>query len=179
MKIEIRQRRNKGDNEGYECGSKHQLMFNIWKVEKDWRSLTRREVQINPTTDDTHNKPAPKEHFDELDRVTNERLEAIYAMKLERVTNEGADPCRDRKETNDTYEESVKKISGASQAATLMDEQKEEQRPWEETPDTPVSVGATAGLSNTPSREAVGGETQGKEEAAQTGEFEQTVGAEE
>ena len=73
----------------------------------------------------------------------------------------------------------MKKISEASQAATLMDEQKEEQRPWEETPDTPVSVGATTRLSNTPSREAVGVETQGKEEAAETGEFEQTVGAEE
>ena len=58
MKIELRQRRNEGDNEGYECGSKHQLMFNLWKVEKDWRSLTRREVQINPATNDTHNKRA-------------------------------------------------------------------------------------------------------------------------
>ena len=73
----------------------------------------------------------------------------------------------------------MKKISEASQAATLMDEQKEEQRPWEETPDTPVSVGATTGLSNKPNRETVGVETQAKEEAAGTGEFEQVVEAEE
>ena len=102
MRIEIRQRRNEGENEGYECGSKHQLMFNIWKVEKDWRSLTRHEVQINPATDDTRNKPAVKEQINELGRGTDE----------------GEDPCRDKKETNDTHEESVNKISDASQADT-------------------------------------------------------------
>jgi hypothetical protein len=35
MKIELKQRRTEGDNEGYESGSEHRLMFNIWKVEKD------------------------------------------------------------------------------------------------------------------------------------------------
>ena len=53
----------------------------------------------------------------------------------------------------------------ASQAATLMDEHDEEQKPWEETPDTRFSVGATAGLSNKPGRHTVGDETQDQEEA--------------
>ena len=53
----------------------------------------------------------------------------------------------------------------ASQAARLMDEHDEGQKPLEETPDTRFSVGATAWLSNTPDRETVEGETQGQEEA--------------
>ena len=52
-----------------------------------------------------------------------------------------------------------------SQAATMMDEYEEEQEPWEETPDTQFSVGATAGLSNRPGRHTVEGETQEQEEA--------------
>ena len=100
----------------------------------------------------THNKPAPREGVD----------------KQERVTNEAEDHCRDKKETNDMCEESVKQFSVASQAVNLMDEEKEEQRPWEETPDTQFSVGATTALSKTASRETVGGRTQGKEEATPT-----------
>ena len=52
-----------------------------------------------------------------------------------------------------------------SQAATMMDEYEEEQEPWEETPDTQFSVGATARLSNRPGRHTVEDETQEQEEA--------------
>ena len=60
-----------------------------------------------------------------------------------------------------------------------MDEQKEEQRQWEETPDTPISVGATTGLSNKASRETVGVGTQGKKEAEEPAQSDTTEGAEE
>ena len=56
MKIELKQRKSEGDNEACESGSKHRLMFNIWKVEKDWKGLTKHEVQISPSFDDTDNK---------------------------------------------------------------------------------------------------------------------------
>ena len=86
---------------------------------------------------------------------------------------------RYKKEANDTHGESVKQFSVASQAVKLMDEQKEEQRPWEETPDTSISVGATAGLSSKASRETVGVGTQGKKEAEEPAQGETTEGAEE
>ena len=70
------------------------LMFNIWKVEKDWKGLTKHEVQISPSFDDTDNKPAPRERYDEQERVKNEE----------------ADQSRDKNETNDTHGESVKQI---------------------------------------------------------------------
>ena len=115
-------------------------MFNIWKVEKDWKGLTKHEVQIIPSINDTDSQPAPREGYDEQERVTNEE----------------ADQSRDENEANNTCGESGKQLLVVSQDIKLMDEKKDEQRPWEETPDTSVSVGATAGLINRASRETVG-----------------------
>ena len=36
MNMEINQRKNEGDMEGFEEGSKYRLQFNIWKTERDW-----------------------------------------------------------------------------------------------------------------------------------------------
>ena len=35
--MEINQRKDEGDMEGFERGSKYRLNFNIWKTEREWR----------------------------------------------------------------------------------------------------------------------------------------------
>ena len=37
MSMEINQRKEEGDMEGFERGSKYRLEFNIWKTEREWR----------------------------------------------------------------------------------------------------------------------------------------------
>ena len=130
-------------------------MLNIWKTEEDWKDLTKQKEQIKSTAADPNNKPAPKEEYEEQENVTNEAKDQGRDRKGRGIS------VAPNKETNDMIWEGVKPKIVASQAATLMDEHEEEQKPWEETPDTRVSVGATARLSNTPKRETVGGEKQG------------------
>ena len=42
--MEMTQRKNKGDLEGFEEGSNYRLQFNIWKIETDWNLLKRNEA---------------------------------------------------------------------------------------------------------------------------------------
>ena len=63
MKMEICQREAEGDREGFEECSKYRLEFNIWKTEKEWKTLTKHEDSITPTAADEENKThAEKEH---------------------------------------------------------------------------------------------------------------------
>ena len=37
IEMELKQREQEGDTEGFEAGSEHWLKFKIWKVEQDWK----------------------------------------------------------------------------------------------------------------------------------------------
>ena len=45
IEMELKQRKKKGDTEGFEAGMEHWLKFNIWKVEEEWKEKKASEAK--------------------------------------------------------------------------------------------------------------------------------------
>ena len=64
MEMELKQRKDEGDQEGYEEGSNYRLKFNIWKTEQDWKFQKEHEAKTESTlapADKLNNTESQKE----------------------------------------------------------------------------------------------------------------------
>ena len=81
MDMEISQRIDEGDMEGFEEGSKYRLEFNIWKTEREWELLKRHEAKSNPAAADEENNTQSEEEHREQEKEANKEKDQSSDME--------------------------------------------------------------------------------------------------
>ena len=165
MNMEITQRKNERDLEGFEEGSNYRLKFNIWKIKTDWNLLKRNAAYriLAPADNAIKTQPAKKakKQCSEAKKETILGKDKEDQMNDEIMSQDKCDPNVGEKNPRTLITHPATRDGTNEEQKTACD--------WEQSPDTELTKGATTQPSNGRTQAAVGGEPQEqKEEGVQS-----------